>query len=601
MKNQLLQFKIIVLGTILFTFSTSTLFSQAASATYALTANGNAAIVGNITAGAVSTGAGYRPGGISAMSYTANGVSSTNWISYSYTTFDINSSFYNQDYYQYSVSPTAGNNLTVTTISLQASASTSTPAWFVYYSLDNFATSFQLGAVSGTNFTGLNILVPDGSTLRVRVFGMDLVANTTAFRNKSVVISGTTAAACSTPAQPASIFGIATLCPGVTQNYSVVNNPSATSYTWTLPVGWSGSSTTNSISATTGASSGTITVTANNACGSSAVQTYSVTVNSVPAQPVAIIGASQVCPGSSQTFSVASDPAANNYTWTVPSGWSGFSSSNSITSTVGAMAGNITVTANNGCGSSTPQVLSPTIITTPAIPSAISGDMFLCDLETETYSVVNDPSATSYTWTLPNNWTGTSTSNSIEATNSANGGDVTVTASNSCGTSLPQTISTVFTTISNAVSVNGATLTADQAGATYQWVDCDNSNDPIFGETSQSFTPTSNGNYAVIIELNTCIETSSCTAVTTVNLDEIAFNNLVVSPNPSNGIFTIKMDQTFDDEKLVLLNFAGQTIENNVIFNGAEISINIAEQPNGIYFLRISNQTEVSTIKLIKQ
>jgi hypothetical protein len=57
--------------------------SQAASATWALTSNGNAAIVGNVTAGAVSTGAGYRPGGISAMSFGTNGVSSTNWISYS--------------------------------------------------------------------------------------------------------------------------------------------------------------------------------------------------------------------------------------------------------------------------------------------------------------------------------------------------------------------------------------------------------------------------------------------------------------------------------------------------------------------------------------
>jgi hypothetical protein len=43
--------------------------------------------------------------------------------------------------------------------------------------------------------------------------------------------------------------------------------------------------------------------------------------------------------------------------------------------------------------------------------------------------------ATSYTWTLPGGWTGTSTTNSITATAGSNGGAVTVAASNACGAS----------------------------------------------------------------------------------------------------------------------------------------------------------------------
>jgi len=56
--------------------------------------------------------------------------------------------------------------------------------------------------------------------------------------------------------------------------------PDATNYTWNLPNGWSGSSTTTSILATpeSNAQSGNITVTANNGCGSSAESTLFVSV-----------------------------------------------------------------------------------------------------------------------------------------------------------------------------------------------------------------------------------------------------------------------------------------------------------------------------------
>lgn len=81
------------------------------------------------------------------------------------------------------------------------------------------------------------------------------------------------------PAQPGNITGLSPVCDSTSQNYFVLPVPGATSYTWTLPAGWSGSSTGNSIYTTTGATSGVITVTANNGCGSSTVQTFNVTVS----------------------------------------------------------------------------------------------------------------------------------------------------------------------------------------------------------------------------------------------------------------------------------------------------------------------------------
>lgn len=66
----------------------------------------------------------------------------------------------------------------------------------------------------------------------------------------------------------------------------------------------------------------------------------------------------------------------------------------------------------------------------------------------------------------------------------------------------------------NTLTVTSSTLTANQTGATYQWVDCDNANSPISGETGQSFTPTIEGNYAVEITEGTCVYMSSCVAMT---------------------------------------------------------------------------------------
>ena len=85
----------------------------------------------------------------------------------------------------------------------------------------------------------------------------------------------------SPPPQPSAMTGSASVCFGQPFTYSVPPTPGATFYTWSLPAGWTGSSTTNSITATAG-TSGNITVTANNTCGNSPQATKSVTVNPTP-------------------------------------------------------------------------------------------------------------------------------------------------------------------------------------------------------------------------------------------------------------------------------------------------------------------------------
>jgi len=73
----------------------------------------------------------------------------------------------------------------------------------------------------------------------------------------------------------------------------------------------------------------------------------------------------------------------------------------------------------------------------------------------------------------------------------------------------------------NSVTQTGPMLTSDQSAATYQWIDCDNNNAPISGETNQSYTPTVTGNYAVEVTVNGCTSVSECVLVDFAGIDEL--------------------------------------------------------------------------------
>ena len=72
--------------------------------------------------------------------------------------------------------------------------------------------------------------------------------------------------------------------------------------------------------------------------------------------------------------------------------------------------------------------------------------------------------------------------------------------------------------IDNDINQIGNQLTAEQNGATFQWLDCDNNYAIINGETNQSYTATTTGNYAVQITQQFCfggiqVDTSTCVNV----------------------------------------------------------------------------------------
>ncbi|MEI8204074.1 MAG: T9SS type A sorting domain-containing protein [Bacteroidota bacterium] len=298
----------------------------------------------------------------------------------------------------------------------------------------------------------------------------------------------------SVPATPGAITGNATLCYGSSITYSVTAVNGATSYNWTLPSGWTGTSTTNSIT-TTAVSSGTISVTANNSFGSSTPRTLNVTVNTVNT------ALTQVGTTLTATASGA------GYQWLNCNGYSIIAGQSAQSYTASASGSYAVIVTQNGCAD-TSECYPVYIGGPPPIPAQIIGNTTVCFGTTNTYSVDTVSGATSYTWTLPSGWSGTSTTNSINAV-ATTSGTITVTANNSFGSSVAQTLYVTVNVVDVTVTQNASTLLANATGATYQWIDC-NGFVPLTGQTYQSFTAVNPGNYAVIVSKNGCVDTSNC-------------------------------------------------------------------------------------------
>ncbi len=270
----------------------------------------------------------------------------------------------------------------------------------------------------------------------------------------------------SSPSTPTVVNGQTTICNGSTAYYYVPVVSNATSYTWNLPTGWTGTGfPTASIFATSGATSGTISVTADNVCGSSAAATLPVTVISVPTQPGAISGSVAPCVNSSQSYSVAAVSGATSYNWSYPSGgnpaWIGGSTNSSINLTVGANSGSINVAALNQCGSSAVTSLLVTVTQLPGLPGAITGKTAPCEGALETYWLSGTSAgASSYNWSVPTTWTGTSMRDTVDIWVGAGSGTITVTPVNACGSGIPRTFAVSGTpVVTTAVSLSRSTPT----------------------------------------------------------------------------------------------------------------------------------------------
>jgi len=175
------------------------------------------------------------------------------------------------------------------------------------------------------------------------------------------------------------------------------------------------------------------------------------------------------------------------------------------------------------------------------------------------------------------------------------------TITNVAGCDSVVTLNLTIITIDNSVSKNGITLTANEVGANYQWLDCNNSYSVISGANNQSFTPTSIGNYAVEITKNSCVDTSNCYSITNIGIIENSFGDkLVFYPNPTSGIVNLEFGSNYKNVQIIIRNSEGKLVKHQEFKKEQNISIEI-EGSKGIYLIEVISADKKAIIKVVKQ
>lgn len=188
-------------------------------------------------------------------------------------------------------------------------------------------------------------------------------------------------------------------------------------------------------------------------------------------------------------------------------------------------------------------------------------------------------------------------------------GNVTYTTSgiyidtllNSAGCDSIITIDLTITSIDTAVTSTDPTLTSTMNGATYQWLDCDDNYSPIPGETSQSFTASVNGLYAVVVDLNGCIDTSDCHQITHVGIvEEDVGGTFNVFPNPTSGSITLDFGKAHNQVSVTVKNVIGQQVFTRTYNASQTIEFDL-EGPTGVYFIEVSlGDQMLGVVKVVK-
>jgi len=161
------------------------------------------------------------------------------------------------------------------------------------------------------------------------------------------------------------------------------------------------------------------------------------------------------------------------------------------------------------------------------------------------------------------------------------------------------TINLTINTVDTAVSKLHTTATANLAGAAYQWLDCDSNFIAISGETGQSFVATENGNYAVEVTQNGCIDTSRCVSITSVSIDENKLSERIsMHPNPTKGKLFIDL-QGGSWEMLIIYDLQGKEMLRESILRKDVMELDLDHFAKGTYFLRLEGSDKSAVEKLI--
>jgi hypothetical protein len=169
---------------------------------------------------------------------------------------------------------------------------------------------------------------------------------------------------------------------------------------------------------------------------------------------------------------------------------------------------------------------------------------------------------------------------------------------NAAGCDSTITIDLTISMIDVSVVVNESTITSNAAGANYQWVNCDNGFAIIMSETSQSYTATANGNYAVIVTQGPCSDTSSCVQITADGFASMQTESIFIYPNPMSDQLIIEIKGSTRNTSFEIFNSMGQVVTKGNLVE--KIIVQTDYFLPGVYLIKLENGQTFEFKKIIK-
>jgi hypothetical protein len=156
--------------------------------------------------------------------------------------------------------------------------------------------------------------------------------------------------------------------------------------------------------------------------------------------------------------------------------------------------------------------------------------------------------------------------------------------------------------VDTGVTQNGFTLTANHTSPTYKWLDCNNGYAVIPGATSQSFTPTTPGSYAVVVSQSGCTDTSNCHVMATVGLNTLnPIEGVSVYPTITSSEINIQLNQTYDKVQIDIIDLTGRVVTRTNADGLTNTVVDVNTLMSGSYVVRINADGRNGVYRFVKK
>lgn len=162
------------------------------------------------------------------------------------------------------------------------------------------------------------------------------------------------------------------------------------------------------------------------------------------------------------------------------------------------------------------------------------------------------------------------------------------------------TLTLTQATVNVGVTQTGHVLLAQATGATFQWMNC-LTGAIITNAISPLYTATANGQYAVIVTQNGCVDTSACVNVVTAGIDDLRLPTARVWPQPASDQLNVELSSVAVNATLRVADILGRTVLARSYAQVQRTTLDVAKLPTGAYLMVLEAGGERRVVRFAKE